>query len=145
MTNDQISGSALAAFGLAAAVQASSYPVGSVTDPGAGFLPLVFALLLSGCGIAVAATGSAQRPSLAMFDDGRKVALVMAGLIFAAIAMDRIGYRVTLTVLLVYYTAFVERRNLLLSVAVSLLFALGSYHIFANWLAVRLPVGLYGF
>lgn len=145
MTNDQISGVALAAFGAAAAIQALSYPVGSVTDPGAGFLPLVFALLLSTCGAVVAFTGNQTRPSFAMFDDARKVGMVLAGLVFAALVLDRIGYRLTLLIVLIYYMAFVERRQPLLSVAVSLVMALGSYHVFANWLAVRLPVGFYGF
>lgn len=144
-SNDRVSGTVLACVGALVAWQSWQYPLGSLAQPGPGYLPFVLGLALAGFGALAAAAGRGS-PAFRwrQFDDGPKGLAILAGLAFAALAIEYLGYRLTIAVLLVYYLGVLERRPWLLTLALTLAFALGTYYVFARLLRVPLPIGLFG-
>jgi len=146
LANDQVAGIVLAAAGLATAWESRQYPLGSLAEPGPGYLPFVLALALAAFGALVAFTGRRGRAfALAQFGDAGKTFAILAGLGFAAFALERLGYPLTIIILLVYYLGVVERRHWLPTTVLAVGMAYGSYGLFAKLLKVQLPRGLLGF
>jgi hypothetical protein len=146
LRDDQVSGAALALAGAAIAWQSWQYPMGSVAAPGPGYLPFALGIALCACGALVALAGGRSLPfRWQRFDDGPKGLAILAGLAFAALALERLGYRITIAVLLVYYLRVLERRPWARTLVLTAIVSLGSYDLFARWLRVPLPVGMFGF
>ncbi len=140
MRNDQVSGALLGVLGLFAAWQSLKYPVGSFAYPGPGFLPLALGVLVAVFGLVVAAAGGrSPRLSVGQFDDAGKTLAVAAGLAFAALALERLGFRLTIAVLLIYYLGILERKHPALVGIIAAAMSLGSYYVFSTWLGVRFP------
>lgn len=146
LRDDQASGAVLALAGAAIAWQSWQYPLGSVAAPGPGYLPFALGIALFACGALVAFAGG-RSPALRWrrFDDGLKGLAILAGLAFAALVLERLGYRITIAVLLVYYLGVLERRPWVRTLVLTAVVALGSYYLFARWLRVPLPIGVFGF
>ena len=146
LRDDQASGAALALAGAAIAWQSWQYPLGSVAAPGPGYLPFALGIALLACGALIVVAGS-RSPAFdrKRFDDGPKGLAILAGLAFAALALERLGYRITIAVVLVYYLGVLERRPWARTLALAAVVALGSHYLFAGWLRVPLPVGAFGF
>ena len=146
MTNDRVGGCALIAFGLFVAWQSLAFPLGSMEQPGPGFLPLVLALIVVAFGLLVAIRdGHAPAFTLTHFRGAGKVAAILAGLAFVALAMEWLGFRATIIVLLVYCLGIVERKPLLTTALLAFGMAFGSHYLFATLLQVPLPAGVMGF
>jgi hypothetical protein len=142
LRNDQLSGLVLLALALFVAWENRAYPLGSLVDPGPGFLPLALAIFLGATGllIAVAGGGGTRFGETRWPELGRAVVILVAcG--FAAIALERLGYRLTMAALLVFFLGVVERKKPLAVAAIALGFSLISYLVFATWLRVPLPLG----
>ncbi|MGH8682067.1 MAG: tripartite tricarboxylate transporter TctB family protein [Burkholderiales bacterium] len=144
--DDQITGAALAVIGVLVAWQSWQYPVGSLAEPGPGYLPFALGVALAGCGALVAAAGGGS-PAFRWrrFSDGLKGLAILAGLGFAALALERLGYRITIAVLLLYYLGAVERRPWIVTLVLTLVASAGTYYVFARLLRVPLPIGVFGF
>lgn len=143
---DRRAGLALAAFGLYVAWASREYPFGTLAEPGPGYLPFVLALTLAAFGAVLAVRGSVMRaPRLVRFDDLPHALVLIAVLSAAAYAIERIGYRATTALMLVVLLVAVERRNPLVSIALALAMALGSFHLINDVLRVPLPVGPWGY
>jgi putative tricarboxylic transport membrane protein len=146
LTNDRVAGLVLAAVGLAIAWDSRQYPFGSLAEPGPGYLPFALSLSLAAFGLLVAFAGRHGRAfALAQFGDAGKTFAILAGLGFAAIALERIGYPLTVIIMLVYYLGVVERRHWLPTLLLAVGMAYGSYGLFAKLLKVQLPRGPLGF
>jgi putative tricarboxylic transport membrane protein len=145
LRDDQVSGAALAIAGALIALQSWRYPMGSLAEPGPGYLPFSLGLALAGCGVLVAIAGG-RSPAFRwrQFDDGLKGLAILAGLGFAALALERLGYRITIAVLLLYYLGVLERRPWLRTLVLTAIVSLGSYYVFARLLRVPLPIGVFG-
>ena len=90
--------------------------------------------------IAVAGGGSARFADTHWLEFKRAVVILVAcG--FAAIALERLGYRLTMAALLVFFLGVVERKKPFVVAAVAIGFSLISYLVFATWLRVPLPLG----
>jgi hypothetical protein len=79
------------------------------------------------------------------FRDGPKGLAILAGLGFAALSIEQLGYRITIAVLLVYYLGAVERRPWIVTLVLALAVPVGTYYAFARLLRVPLPIGTFGF
>jgi putative tricarboxylic transport membrane protein len=146
MTNDRVAGLALTGFGLLAAWQSLGFALGSMAQPGPGFLPFVLALILAAFGALVAVRGGrAPRFALSRFKGAGKVAAILVGLAFVALAMEWLGFRATIIVLLVYCLGVVERKPPLITALLAFGMAFGSHYLFATLLQVPLPAGVMGF
>jgi hypothetical protein len=146
LRDDYVTGGALALAGLAIAWQSAQYPMGSLAEPGPGYLPFALGVALAFFGALVAAAGG-RSPEFRWrrFDDGLKGLAILAGLAFAALALERLGYRITIAVLLVYYLGAVERRPWVTTLVLAVAVPVGTYYVFARLLRVPLPIGLFGF
>ena len=145
-SNDQVAGFILTAVGLIVAWESRNYPFGTLADPGPGYLPFMLGLVLAAFGMLVVLTGRRARTfGFGQFGDAGKTFAVLAGLGFAALALERLGYPLTIIIMLVYYLGVIERRHWLPTVLLSLGMAYGSYGLFAKLLQVQLPRGPLGF
>ena len=146
LRNDQLSGLLLALFALWVAWENRAYPLGSLHDPGPGYVPLLVAIFLGAMGLAIAAFGWRGAPVKSIvWPEARRAALIILVCAVGAFALERIGYRLTMTALLIFFLGVVERRRPLPVAAVAVGFALASYFVFATMLKVQLPRGPWGF
>jgi putative tricarboxylic transport membrane protein len=143
---DVLSGLTLVCLALVAWVGAGDLPIGTLHQPGAGFLPKHLALLMavlatflfvSGCR---ARAGSAaglwsDRPGLA------RVGGTLAALIGYILVVETAGYLLTTTALFLVMLRWIGRRGWAVTLTVALLASGGSYLLFARWLLVNLPGG----
>jgi hypothetical protein len=144
--DDQVTGAALAIVGLLVALQSWQYPMGSLSEPGPGYLPFAFGIALAGAGaLAAAAGGRSPVFRWRHFGDGPKGLAILGGLAFAGLALERLGYRITIAVLVLYYLGVVERRPWSATLVLTLVVSIGTYYAFAGLLRVPLPVGIFGF
>jgi len=145
LRDDQITGAALAVVGALVALQSWQYPIGSLAEPGAGYLPFALGIALGVFGALIVAAGGRSPPfRWERFGDGLKGLAILAGLAFAALALERLGYRITIAVLLLYYLGVVERRAWITTLVLTVVVSLGSHYVFARLLRVPLPIGVFG-
>lgn len=146
LRNEQLSGLLLVAFAIVLAWQSRAYPLGSLQDPGPGYVPLVLAVFLGAMGLVIAALGGKSAPlgSIA-WPEARRAALILAVGACGAFALERIGYRLTMIATLLLFLGVIERRRPLAAAAVALGFAFGSYFLFSTLLKVQLPKSPWGF
>jgi len=69
----------------------------------------------------------------------------LAACIFAVLGMERLGYRVTVLLVLIFLVRIMEKCGWALTVSFALLVALGSFYLFHTILRVPLPQGPLGF
>jgi putative tricarboxylic transport membrane protein len=142
---DRVAGIALIVLGAAIAWEGRRLPMGNWHNPGAGYLPMLLAALLAVFGAVIAAMDRAS-PSLRQLDwsEARHALLIVLACAAAAFLLERIGYRLTIFALVLFFLALIERRNIALSVAVAAGLSAGSYALFATLLRVPLPLGPLG-
>ncbi len=148
LTTDRVAGGVLVLVGLF--VMEESWrlrlPLGSLHNPGPAYLPVVLALLVLVFGAAVFVMGArAARLGGVGWGEWRHAVAIFGACAFAALALERLGYRLTVAVLLVFLIGVVERKGPVLTVAVALGLALGSFYLFNTLLLVPLPRGPFGF
>jgi putative tricarboxylic transport membrane protein len=136
------------ALGLLVCYGASRLGLGSVTDPGSGFI-----FFWSGSVLALLSlmlfTDSLRKitaePQGIEETNWTKISLVLAVLILYALFLERLGFILTTFVLLSFLLGVNEEKNWPRAVGVASAAALGSFAIFELWLKVRLPKGILGF
>ncbi len=145
LRSDQISGVVLVLIALLVAWENRAFPVGSLSTPGPGYMPLMLALTLGVFGLLIALRGSAS-PLLNTIDwtEGKRGIVLLIACGVAVFALERIGYRLTMIALLVFMLGVVERKRPLPTVLVALGFAFISHFLFATLLKVQLPYGPWG-
>jgi len=142
LRNDQISGLLLLLLALLIAWENRTYPLGSLHDPGPGYLPLALAIFLGATGLLIAASGGRSMPFAAVrWPELMRGGVILVACAVAAFALERIGYRLTMLALLVFFLGVVERKKPFVVATVAIGFSLISYFVFATWLRVPLPVG----
>lgn len=146
ITADRVAGLVLVAFALAVARASLALPLGSLRDPGPGFLPMLLALLLAGLALAVVAGGRRSTPvRLLRWPERWHALAILGGCAFAALALERLGYRLTVFALVVFLMRVMERKKAAVAVIAGLGLSLGSFFLFATLLKVPLPRGPLGF
>jgi putative tricarboxylic transport membrane protein len=146
MTTDRASGSVLLMLALGIAWESRRLPLGTHHGPGPGYFPLLLAAALAVLALVVLVRGRAAAP-LGSLDWGEapQAVAVMATAAFAALALERLGYRLTVLVALIFLLGAVERRRLWVVGLVAGVMALGSFWVFDSLLRVPLPRGPLGF
>jgi hypothetical protein len=146
LTADRLAGGVLVALALGVLVESRALPIGSLRNPGPAFVPAVLALLLLACGILlIARRGPVVRAADAGWSDWRHAVAILAACAFAALALERLGYRLTILIVMVFLLALVERRGVLATSLFAVALAFGSYYLFGTILRVPLPLGPLGF
>jgi putative tricarboxylic transport membrane protein len=122
--------------------------LGTVTEPGSGFIFFWLGLVL--VMLSLAAFAESLRGSEGIVQETRemnwvKIALVLLSLLLYAFFLERLGFVLTTFLLLSFLLGWIEQANWIRSLVVSTAAALGSFAIFELWLKIRLPKGIFGF
>jgi hypothetical protein len=145
MTTDRAAGATLVLIGLVTVWQSRAYPLGSLHRPGPAYMPVLLAVLLIVFGVAVFATGSrTQRLREVGWHEWRHAVAIFAACAFAAWGLERLGYRLTMAAVLAFLVLVLERRGLVLGLALTVAMAWGSFYLFDTLLKVPLPRGPFG-
>ena len=146
LRSDQISGLMLLALALYVWWMNRAYPIGTLSEPGPGYVPLLLAIFMGAMGLLVALNGGKSEPLATMewTEAKRAIALLLACSV-AAYALERLGYRITMAALLVFFLGVMERRKPMIVALVGVCFSFITYYLFATLLRVPLPVSPWGF
>lgn len=145
LRSDQASGLMLVALAVYVGWANRAYPVGTLAEPGPGYMPLLLAIFMGLMGILVVVAGgkSTRLTGIDWSDSARAIALLVAcGA--AAFALERLGYRITMAALLIFFLGVMERRKPWMVATVGLGFAFLTHYVFATLLRVPLPVSPWG-
>jgi hypothetical protein len=146
MTTDRVSGSALVLFALLIVRESLHLPLGTIRQPGPAFIPILLALLLVLFGIGIVLMGSrAPLLSSLRWQGWRHALVILAASVFAVFALERLGYRLTMLVVLIMLLKLVEQRGWTMSLALAFGLSFGSFFLFYTILRVPLPQGPFGF
>ena len=146
LTTDRFAGLLLLLFSLGVMWETRVLPLGSLHRPGPGYMPMLLAIALAAMAILVALGGGGS-PPLASLEWAEKThaLAILAGCAFAAFALERLGYRLTVGILLVFILWVVERKRPALVAVMALGLSFGTFFLFSNLLKVPLPRGPLGF
>jgi putative tricarboxylic transport membrane protein len=145
LTVDRVAGAGLSIFAVVVLWQSRALPLGSLANPGPAYMPVALAalLLLGGLAIAILGRGALPIGSLA-FREWRHAVAIFAACAFACLALERLGYRLTVLIVLLFLLGVVERKRLVPAMIFAAAFAAGTYFLFDTLLRVPLPRGPFG-
>lgn len=146
MTTQRISGAFLFLFGLFVAWEGRVLPLGTHGRPGPGYFPLLLSVLLGILGLLLFLRGrsSVRFRSIRWEEAGHAVA-ILACCFLATFGMERLGYRITMILILGFLFGVVERLKLWQAFALTIGLSLGTFWVFDSLLRVVLPRGGFGF
>ena len=145
MTVDRVAGVALVLIGLATLWESRAFPLGSLHRPGPAYMPVVLAVLLILFGVAVFAMGRGARTLRQVgWPEWRHAVAIFAACAFAAWGLERLGYRLTMAVVVGFLLLALERKGWVLGLGLSVVMAWGSFYLFDTLLRVPLPRGPFG-
>jgi hypothetical protein len=146
MTKDRLSGAVLIFIAVIVAWETRVFPIGTMRHPGAGFLPMLLAIGLTIAGLVVLASGG-KSPSFRSikWPELKHASAVIFTCVFMSLALERLGYRITVALMLAFLLGIIEKRGIVLTISLSLGAAFGTYWLFNDILRVLLPQGLLGF
>ena len=146
MTTDRISGASLFVLGLFVAWQDRVLPLGSHGRPGPGYFPLLLSVILGILGLLLLLRGSSA-PCLRSirWEESRHAGAILACCLLATFGIERLGYRMTMILVLGFLFGVVERLKLWQVFGLTMGLSLGSFWIFDSFLRVILPRGGFGF
>jgi hypothetical protein len=103
---------------------------------------MLLAVILAGMAILVLCTGG-HSPSFhsVVWPEWRHALAILGGCAFTAMAMERIGYRLTVILLVSFLLWVVERKRPAVVIATALGLSLGTFYVFSTLLQVPLPLG----
>jgi len=146
MTIDRVSGIFFVLLGLFVVWERRVLPLGTPGNPGPGYFPLLLAILLIVLGSLMWMLGSrAASMSSVRWSEAKTAVAILACAIFATLGLEKIGYRITMTLILVFLFGVIERLKIWQVFVLTLSLALGTFWLFDSFLRVPLPRGGLGF
>jgi hypothetical protein len=144
MRSERVSGVALAL--LAALVLEECWrlrlPLGTLATPGPAYVPVLLSLALLGAGVLIAALGrDANTLASVGWRQWRHTLAILAGCGFVALALERLGYRLTMALACAFLLGVVERKGVVPTLLFAIAMAAGTYFLFDTLLRVQLPRG----
>lgn len=145
LTVDRVGGAAFAVFAMLVLWESSKIPFGTLADPGPGALPMLLGCVLLACSCIVMIGGAAdQRLDSIEWSEWRSALAILGTIAFMALAMEKLGYRLTIFAGLFVLVALVERKGWRAGAIFAAAFSLGTYGLFHTLLKVQLPRGVFG-
>ncbi|MEP7031424.1 MAG: tripartite tricarboxylate transporter TctB family protein [Pseudolabrys sp.] len=140
LRSDHVAGAAFVIFGAAIIALSGDLPVGQLSMPGSGFLPMIVASLTILFGLTLFLRGKESAPfSHLDWDDG-KHAIMVTIITAAAIALYTVlGFIITMVLMMVALLIFIERRNPIYAAGYSIAVVCGTYAAFEWMLKTPLP------
>src|SRR5262249_43650250 len=137
MTADRVGGAALLVLALYVAWESRRLPLGTHHGPGPGYFPLLLASAPALTALVVMVRGrEAPAWSALTWVEAPRGLAILGAAAFAALALERLGYRMTIAALLVLLVGVVERRRPWVAVVVAVVVAFGSFWVFNTLLRV---------
>jgi putative tricarboxylic transport membrane protein len=136
------------AVGLLACYGASRLGLGSVAEPGAGFIffwsglvLIILSLIVFAGAVRSLDDTVRQMPEI----NWRKITLVLFSLLLYAFFLERLGFVLTTFVLMSFLLGCIQGAGWFRSLGTAGAAALTTYAMFELWLKIRLPKGIFGF
>lgn len=144
LRSDHVAGAAFIVFGILVFAISGDLPFGRLSAPGAGMMPKLVAGLMMALALAVIVSAHASEPFAAMEWDDRWHALAVVVIIGVAVSLyQRLGFIITMSLLVFALLVLVERRNALIAAAYSIALTLFAYWLFGKALKAPLERGLF--
>jgi hypothetical protein len=144
VTTDHVAGAAFIAFGIALFALSGELPFGTLSAPGAGMMPKLAASLMMVCALVIIAFGGDGVPFAAVDWSDRWHAVLVVGITAAATASyQRLGFIITMTLLVFALMVVVERANAVRAGAYGIALTLCAYWLFGKALKAPLERGLF--
>ena len=146
LTVDRGAGAFFAAFSLLVLWESRKIPFGTMAEPGPGALPVLLAVALLGCSVTVFVAGRAgERLADIRWTEWRHAVAILGMCCFMALALERLGYRLTMFLALLTLVSLVEKKGWIAGGIFAGGFSLGTYFLFNTLLRVPLPKGPFGY
>ena len=146
MTIDRVGGGALALLALFVLWESRKLPFGHLQNPGPAYVPTLLAVLLLGFAVMVVVTGGrSERVAAVGWGEWRHAVAILSVCAFMALALERLGYRITMAAAMLFLLAVVERRRIVTAVAFAVALSGLSFYVFSTLLRVPLPRSPWGF
>jgi Tripartite tricarboxylate transporter TctB family len=137
---DHVAGAAFIGFGALIIALSGDLPVGHLSMPGSGFLPMIVAVLTMIFGLALVLRGKESAPfSELAWEDGKHALMVTAITAAATLLYEHLGFISTMGLMLIALLILVERRNPLRAAAYTVVIVLLTYVCFVYGLKTPLP------
>ena len=126
-------------------------PLGSLRDPGPGFLPLLVGLILAGLSVvcfrrAQTAESEDQKGSWYSQERWKNLIWVLLALFAYALTLDPLGFLLSTFLFLSFlFRVGMGPKKWFWSIGGSLIASLSCYVVFELWLRTQLPKGILGF
>jgi hypothetical protein len=144
LRSDHIAGLFFILFGILIFALSGDLPFGTNSSPGAGMMPKLMAGLMMAFAAAVVVGGSTSQPIDQIDWSDRWHAIGVVLITAAAIFVyQRIGFLLTMSLLVFALLVVVERRNILIAAAYSIALTLFAYWLFGKALKAPLERGLF--
>ena len=145
LTVDRAAGMLFTAFSVLVLWESRKIPFGTMAEPGPGALPVLLALILLACSVAVFLGGRiGERLADVRWTEWRHAVAILGTCSFMALALERLGYRLSILIALLVLESIVERKGWLAGVVFATSFSLGTHYLFNTVLRVHLPKGPFG-
>lgn len=146
LRSDHIAGLFFILLGVLVFALSGDLPFGTLSSPGAGMLPKMMAALMIVFAVAIMAFAGTSR-RLAEIDWSDRWHALLVVLITAAgiYAYQRLGFLVTMSLLVFALLVVIERRNVLIAAAYSIGLTLFAYWLFSKALKAPLERGVLWF
>ncbi|MBI2205008.1 MAG: tripartite tricarboxylate transporter TctB family protein [Candidatus Rokubacteria bacterium] len=146
LTTDRVAGAVLVALGLFMTWEslwsARRLPLGSVRTPGPAYMPTLLAALLIVFGVVVLMLGARSgRISAVGWTEWRHTAGILVACAACAVLLERLGFRLTIALLLFTLLGVLERKHVVFALGFALALAFGTFYLFDTLLRVPLPRG----
>jgi hypothetical protein len=142
---DRVSGSAILILAIYLIVHVLlTLRLGNRFQPGSGYVPLLLALLLAILGTVILIKNDFEKPLRSVQWTGyNHILIIMGCCIFAVFAFEKIGYRITTSVILIVLFGFLERVKIWITIILTIGLSFGSFWLFYTVLNVPLPLGIF--
>ncbi|MFZ5691509.1 MAG: tripartite tricarboxylate transporter TctB family protein [Pseudomonadota bacterium] len=139
---DYIAGGAFAALGIVVFILGWDLPFGRITAPGAGMLPKLLAGMMIAFAVVIALVGTHGETLREIpWSDFSHAALVIAIAAIATFLYSKLGFLLTMPILIFALLTVVERRNLIMAAVFAVTLTLFAYWLFAIILKAPLESG----
>ena len=146
MTTDRVAGISLAIFSTWVIWQSRHLPFGTFRHPGPAYVPVILATLLLLFGLSlIFMSGRAPLWSSIRWTEWRHALAILAASIFLVFAIERLGYRLSVLLVLLFLVKIMEKRGWLICLMFAFGLSFGSFFLFYTLLRVPLPQGPLGF
>jgi hypothetical protein len=143
---DHVAGGFFIAFGVLVIALSGDLPFGTLSFPGAGFLPDILAVLTILFGLVLVLRATESKPFATLtWSDAKHAALVVALTAAAIAAFNWLGFLTTDVLLIFALLVVIERRRILPAAAYSLGLVVFTYVLFVHVLKTPLETGPLGF